>query len=191
MSTILQLCGRAPVSAQPPDLGCERWIVGASYDEHIGTAYTRVFDVHDPDWIRHRRPAALAWYASQDRPVYLREPMPEVPNAVIYPRQRVNGFAGDRGACAISSTIDQMMALAFCEGFTEIHLCGVRLITTEEWLTQRECLAYWIGRCEGVGIRVVTDPVSALCSPGVLYGFNEPTGARRAPGQPVLVLGGA
>ena len=191
MSKIVQLCGRAPVVARPPDLGCERWIVGAAFDEHMGTAYTRVFDVHDPDWIRQRRPDALAWYASQDRPVYLREPMDEVAHAEIYPRARINDIVGNRGACAISSSIDQMMALAYCEGFDEIHLCGVRLISVEEWLTQRECLAYWIGRCEASGIEVETDPVSALCAPEVLYGFNEPTGARRAPGQPVLVLGGA
>ena len=195
MSRVVQLCGRAPSAAMvPPDLGCARWIIGSAYHEHVGTAYTRVFDVHPVEGdvyhkgIRALRPDAWAWYGQQDRPVYLIAAHPDVPTSVAYPRQALTRF-GARGCCAFSSTIDHMMALALLEGFTEIHLCGVRLNAIEEWVTQRECLAYWIGRAEASGVVVETDPVAALCIPEVLYGFGEPTGARRAPGAPVVVYG--
>lgn len=196
MAKVLQLCGRAPAAALvPPDLpGAERWIIGSAYHEHVGTAYTRVFDVHPLEptaWhegIFKLRPDAWTWYGQQDRPVYLIAPHPDVPASVAYPRDALLQF-GTRGACALSSTIDHMLALALMEGFTEIHLCGVRLNSIEEWVLQRECLAYWIGRADERGVTLLTDPVAALCAPERVYGFGDPTGARRAPGHPVLVYG--
>jgi hypothetical protein len=196
MLKVLQICGRAPAAALvPPDIpGAERWIVGSTYHEHVGTAYTRVFDVHPVETADHHkgilalRPDAWRWYGAQDRPVYLIEAHPDVPASVPYPRARLNAF-GVRGACALSSSVDHMLALALLEGFTEIHLCGVRMISVEEWVTQRECLAYWIGRADAMGVEVITDPVAALCAPERVYGFGDPTGARRAPGTPVLVYG--
>lgn len=194
---VLQLCGRAPAARLvPPDLpGAERWIIGSAYHEHVGTRYTRVFDVHPLTPTDHHRgiwalrPDAWAWYGQQDKPVYLIEAHPDVPTSVAYPRAAVAERFGIRGGCAMSSTVDHMMALALLEGFTEIHLCGIRLTSVEEWVTQRECLAYWIGRAEGMGVEVHTDPVAALCAPERLYGWGDPTGAVRAPGTPVLVYG--
>ncbi len=195
MPKIVQLCGRAPSAVLvPPDLGCERWIIGSAYHEHVGTAYTRVFDVHPLERTEHHpgilsvRPDAWRWYGTQDRPVYLIAAHPDVPASIPYPKQALAIF-GARGCCAFSSTVDHMMALALLEGFDEIHLCGVRLNSVEEWVTQRECLAYWIGRAEASGVVVETDPLAALCVPEVLYGFGERTGATRAPGTPVVVYG--
>lgn len=197
MATVLQICGRAPAAhLVPPDLpGAERWIIGSAYHEHVGTAYTRVFDVHPLEPTEHHkgifalRPDAWQWYGQQDKPVYLIEKHWDVPTSVTYPRDALLQF-GARGACAISSTVDQMLALALAEHtFTEIHLCGVRMNSIEEWVLQRECLGYWIGRCDERGIDLITDPVASLCAPERVYGFGDPTGARRAPGQPVLVYG--
>lgn len=196
MPKIVQLCGRAPAANQlPPDIGAERWIIGSSYPEHIGTAYTRVFDVHPIDETEHHpgilkaRPDAWAWYGQQDKTVYLIDHDPRVWSSLAYPLAKIQAYFGPRGACAFSSTVDHMMALAIYEGFEEIHLCGVRLNSVEEWVLQRECLAYWIGVAEGHGIHVETDPVAALCAPERVYGYFYPTGARRAPGKPVLVYG--
>lgn len=197
MARVLQICGRAPSAAMvPPDLpDAERWIIGSAYHEHVGTAYTRVFDVHPiEEAIHHKgilalRPDAWAWYGQQDRPVYLIAAHPDVPASLAYPRAAIAERFGRRAACAMSSSVDQMMALALIEGFPEIHLCGVRMTSVEEWLTQRECLAFWIGLAEGLGVTVETDPVAALCAPERLYGWGDPTGAVRAPGTPVLVYG--
>lgn len=191
---IVQLCGRAPTRFPAPIIpGAERWILGATYQEHLGTPYTRVFDVHPverTDWyrgIRAIRPDAWAWYGQQDRPVYLVDTHPDIPMSVAYPRQELAIF-GVRGACALSSSIDHMMALALLEGFEQIRLEGIRMASPEEWVTQRECLAYWIGRADAMGVEVDTDPFSALCVPERTYGFHEATGARRAPGEPALVF---
>lgn len=193
---ILQICGRAPSARQvPPDLpNAERWIIGACYREHVGTRYDAVFDVHplEPtEWhpgILALRPDAWAWYGAQDTPVYLIAPHADVPSSRAYPRSLIGERFGDRAACAISSSVDQMLALGLLRGFAEIHLCGIRMISVEEWVTQRECLAYWIGLAEGLGVVVHTDPVAALCAPERVYGWGDPTGAVRAPGQPALVL---
>lgn len=195
---ILQICGRAPSAAMvPPDLpNSERWIIGSAYREHVDTAYTRVFDVHPVDGSDHHagilalRADAWRWYGQQTKPVYLIAPHPEVPASVPYPLEAIGGRFGARAACALSSTVDHMMALALLEGyFTEIHLCGVRLTSVEEWVLQRECLGYWIGLAEGLGVAVHTDPVAALCCPERVYGYGYPTGAVRAPGSPVIVYG--
>jgi hypothetical protein len=196
MSKVVQLCGRAPAShLVPPDIGADRWIIGSAYHEHVGTPYTRVFDVHPLETTDHHkgiwalRPDCWAWYGQQDRPVYLIDAHPDVPASVAYPRRLLYDAFGVRGANALSSTIDHMMALALIEGYDEIHLCGVRMNSIEEWVLQRECLGYWIGRAEGLGVTVETDPLAALCVPERLYGFGDRTGAVRAPGQPVVVFG--
>jgi hypothetical protein len=184
---VVQLCGRAPNSLPIPEIpGAERWVLGAAHGDYA--TYDRVFDVHPVAWIQQRRPDAWAWYATQDKPVYLLDRHPDIPTSVRYPLESLQIY-GSRGACALSSSIDHMMALAILEGFEDIRLQGIRMIGLEEWVTQRECLAYWIGRAEGMGIAVETDPLSSLCTPETLYGFSMPTGARRAPGQPVLVFG--
>lgn len=196
MPKLVQLCGRAPSAWMVPvDIpGAERWIIGSAYREHVGTNYTRVFDVHPLTKAEHHegilnlRPDAFAWYGTQDRPVYFIAHDDRVPQSIPYPRAALAQF-GVRGACALSSTVDHMMALALLEGFDEIHLCGVRLNSIEEWVTQRECLSYWIGRAEGMGVVVETDPLAALCAPEVVYGFGDRTGAVRAPGKPMLVYG--
>lgn len=166
--------------------GAERWIVGATYAEQAHTAWTRAFDVHPVQFILSTRPHAWAWYRRQTKPIYLVEATPKIPSSVTYPRAALERF-GLRGACALSSTIDQMMALALLEDrYTEIRLEGVRMLSRDEWVDQRECLAYWIGRAEERGIAVIVDPVSALCAPEQVYGYGDPTGAVRAPGQPVV-----
>lgn len=197
MKKVLQICGRAPgANLVPPDLpNSERWIIGSAYHEHVGTNYHRVFDVHPLEKTEHhvgilnQRPDAWAWYGQQDKPVYLIAPHPDVPTSLAYPNEALRTM-GQRAYDAQSSTVDHMMGLALLENqWSAIHLCGIRLISLEEWVTQRECLAYWIGRCDERGIELVTDPVAALCTPEVRYGFGEKTGARRAPGQPVIVQG--
>lgn len=188
---VLQLCGRAPTRVPPPELGGERWVIGSAFPEHVETRYTRIFDVHTFDFLKEKRPADnWAWYGQQDKPVYLVDTHPEIPMSVRFPLQEIGERFGPRAACAFSSTVDHMMALALYEGgFDQIRLEGIRLNSIEEWVLQRECLAYWIGRAEAMGVDVVSDPEAALCAPELVYGYFTPTGARRAPGQPVLVYG--
>lgn len=185
---VIQLCGTAPRVSDISDIpGAERWILGAAYQTQGQGAWDRCFDVHQTSHIQAKRLGALAWYAAQTKPVYMLEQ--SVRNAQIYPRLEVAEHFGPRGASAISSSIDHMMALALYEGCGQIRLDGIRMIEADEWHTQRETLAYWIGRAEGLGVDVITDPLSALAVPELVYGYEEPTGAcRRYVGVPLPVL---
>lgn len=193
---MLQICGQNPSIADAPVIeGAERWILGAAFARQGAGPWDRVFDVHpiEPEshhpGILQTRPDAWAWYQQQTKPIYLRSVHPDVPASVAYPRAAVAAEFGRRAGQALSSSIDHMLALALLEDRHEvIRLEGVRMISEVEWNTQRECLAYWIGVADGMGVEVITDPVSALCTPEVVYGFGEVTGARRAPGVPLPVL---
>lgn len=188
----VQICGSAPlVTAVPVIEGAERWILGAAYQQQGEGPWTRAFDVHQRWHIGTRRPHAIAWYAQQTKPIYLLEPLAEVPQGILCQRAEIVEAFGVRAGSALSSSIDWMIPRALLDGFERIHLVGIRMLTVWEWETQRECLAYWIGKAEGLGVEVITDPLAALCTPERIYGSDEPTGAVREPGKPLHVLLGA
>lgn len=185
---IVQMCGKAPTPAGIPQIvGAERWVIGSAYPD-IPQPFDRIFDVHPWAFIAARRPEAWAWYQTLTCQVYLRDREIGIPGAQ-YPRDEIAAQFGARANKAFSSSIDQMMALALWEGVDQIHLSGVWMLSLEEWVLQRECLGYWIGQAEARGVEVFTDPEAALCTPEVVYGFDERTGAVRAPGQFVMIHG--
>ena len=190
MPRIIQIVGKAPTPDGVPVLaGTERWIIGSAAPDLWHVPYARIFDVHPVGFIQDRRPDLWAWYGQQTEPVYLVEWSPEIPASVRYPREAITDRFGPTAGRAFSSSVDHMMALALYEGVDLIRLDGVRMNSMEEWHTQRECLAYWIGVARGMGVDVITDPEAALVTPAIVYGFDERTGADRAPGQPVMVYG--
>ena len=69
-----------------------------------------------------------------------------------------------------TNTFAMEVALALWLGYQEIGLwgCGLFEGTSRERLVERACLDYWIGRAEGMGVRVVED--SMLAYQPFLYG---------------------
>ena len=61
-----------------------------------------------------------------------------------------------------SSTISYEVALAIYEGVERIELFGVNLAGDDEWAYQREGLAYWIGKADGLGIEVWIPEISNM-----------------------------
>jgi hypothetical protein len=59
------------------------------------------------------------------------------------------------GRGKFGSSFGYLIALAVEEGFTEIQMYGCDLASEEEYKKQRESTAYWIGVCEGKGIKFV------------------------------------
>lgn len=191
MLRTVQLCGKAPSSRHQwgPLDGADRWIIGSAYRDHEYGPHTAVFDVHPLPFIFDRRLDAWAWYQTRTCPVWLVEKHRDVARSLAYPRDLIGQRFGARAVHAFSSSMDHMMALALLAGYEEIQLPGVRMDSVEEWHGQRECLAYWIGRAEGMGVTVVTEPEGVFCTPEVVYGFDEKTGAIRAPGAPAICYG--
>lgn len=193
MRRVVHLCGLHPSVADMQAMpGSEVWILGASYARQGSGPWTRAFDVHPLHLTDHHagilrcRPEAWAWYQHQTKPIYLLDTHPDVPASVAYPRAALAERFGVRADRAFASSIDHMMALALFEGVDEIRIEGVRMHGVGEWYTQRETLAYWIGRAEGMGVPVLTDPLAWLCEPEQVYGFGDVTGAQRAPGCAVV-----
>ncbi len=187
---IIQMCGKAPTADGIPTVaGAERWVIGSAYAEQPDVAVSRLFDVHPPAWLLARRPEAWMAYALAGVPVYLAAPHPGIPFGVVFSFDAVRERFGRRASRAFSSSVDHMMAQALLEGCDQIRLDGVRLDSVEEWVLQRECLAYWIARAEGMGIEVATDDEAALVTPETVYGTDEKTGAERMPGRLKVVYG--
>ena len=191
---IIHICGTHPDLVDLDAMPGEVWILGASYARQGSGPWARAFDVHPLHQTAYHpgilgtRPEAWRWYQQQTKPIYLIDAHPDVPASVAYPRAAIAARFGVRADTAFASSIDQMMALALFEGCDEIRLEMVRMHGIGEWYTQRETLGYWIGRAEGMGVTVVTDPLSALCQPETVYGFGDVTGVQRAPAC-VLVNG--
>ena len=70
-----------------------------------------------------------------------------------------------------TSTISYMIAYALYIGVKEIEIYGVDMIGREEYINQRSSVLYWIGRAEGLGVKV--NHISGVDKPTFLYGFNE------------------
>lgn len=96
-------------------------------------------------------------------PIYVWEEFVDVPGCRIYPKEEVEALTSwGRYHCG---SFDWMVALAILEGFEEIRICGVNLMESQEPISSRACLEYWIGVAEGRGITVdVRRTGSALMS---------------------------
>lgn len=169
--------------------GAERWVFNASYLLDQGRPYTRVFELHDSEITKAVIPQAWAWCQTQDHPVYLLAPHPDLPNARIFPLwELAQHFAYDGHAeWCFGCTVDYLIALALYEGFTHIELAGIEVRDSVEYQEQRASLSYWIGRARGLGVKVVCSKTSSLGTVPALYGYNTVTGFPAPPDweQPV------
>jgi hypothetical protein len=53
-----------------------------------------------------------------------------------------------------SNTIDYALAYAVYKGYSEIHLYGINMETDTEYVHQKPSVEYWVGRAQGMGVRV-------------------------------------
>ena len=107
-----------------------------------------------------------------DTPVVVIKPFKDIGNNYVYPLQKISRKFGTD---YFTSTIAFMIALALCKGFDEIHLIGLPLRTPVEYFEQKACIEYWIGRAEGMGVKVhIQDDASILLkqSDDILYGYE-------------------
>jgi hypothetical protein len=64
------------------------------------------------------------------------------------------------------------MALALEQGFKRIEIYGIELILEGEYAYQREIMAYWLGKADGMGVEVwLPQKCSLLVQP--LYAYEE------------------
>ncbi len=187
----VQIVGAAPsIMTDPVIEGAERWLFNTSYKTDQGRPYTRIFHVHVMGAILGFTPDALAWYAQQDKPVYLIEPVPEVPTSVRFPIDQIQRFFaretrnGVQLETCFGCSVDFLIAFALMEGFEHIDLQGIECRSEEEYRDQARSVMFWMGRGMGMGRVVTCSDTSGLCMVPAIYGYNVPTGAPTPPGQP-------
>jgi hypothetical protein len=97
-----------------------------------------------------------------------------VPSSIGFPLEKVIKAVGtDFMNCSMAFAF----AYAIMEGYTHVDLFGINVETGTEWVYQRDCVSYWIGRMEGMGMQVTIN--GSQWRPKVIldlkvYGFNIP-----------------
>lgn len=144
----------------------------------------RWFQMHPRDWSTGGAEPTGYWgrpvehfefLKAFEGPVYMSYDDPDIPNRVVYSREKVISDLGKDGKWAreyLTSTFAYIMSLAVSEKVDKIYLYGINLTAVDEYLHQRNCMEYWIGQAEGRGIEVEIPAASALCK-APLYGFTS------------------
>ena len=102
----------------------------------------------------------MQWIRECPVPIYTTEPFPENPRAVVWPVDYYAHKYRDYFTCTFAYQICQ----AIEEGFTEIRVCGLALLsgTKREATVESSCVNYWLGLAEGRGIKVDLAPARTL-----------------------------
>jgi len=124
----------------------------------------------DPTGYFGRPKEHLEWLAAFPGTVWLLDADPDIPNGKPYP---INEVATGLGREYFTSTFAYQMALALYEHLNgnpinRIHVYGINLTALEEYVGQRPCAEYWLGRLEQAGVEVNVPSGSSLLK-GDLY----------------------
>lgn len=116
-------------------------------------------------------PDYIAWMARLKGPVYMIEPVPELPTSVAYPKDQILERFGPYFQ---TNSLSWMVCLAAASGAKEVGLWGVDMAARSEWQFQRtglQTLLWYVWK--HYGVKVTLPPESDLWVPPVLYGFCE------------------
>lgn len=127
------------------------------------------FELHSLARKRAQFPGFVDYLKTQPR-VYIQQPDPEFPNAIIYPVQDV--FAQFDPELFVSS-VAYMIGFAILQKPAEIGIWGVDLCTRHEYAEQRLGTRLMIKEAERRGIRVVGPAQTSMLVPAPQYAYCE------------------
>lgn len=185
----IALIGSAPSSVKRAPYDDPSWTIFACSPGAIGHCrrIDHFFEMHA--W-RPENPCCEINYvkklAALECPVYMVNPVPDVPTSVSYPKEQVLGWSygtvrnhkGEERHLRFNpndfaSSLSWMLAFAIMQGPEEIGLWGVDMAANEEYGGQKDgCLAL-IHIAKSLGIRITVPPESDLLRPAPLYGYQE------------------
>jgi hypothetical protein len=130
----------------------------------------RWFEMHMPEATADvRDPQYLDFLKTCPIPIYMIQRYEEYPNSIRYPIEDAIRLAGRD---YFMSSVSYMMALAIMEQFTEIHLYGINLAIGDEYFYEKPNAEWWIGKAEGMGIKVHVPQASSLLKQYRRYGYH-------------------
>jgi len=159
---------RALANAEPPEV--EVW--GMNVNHQFLTRWDRWFQLHPQLWHGGkygRDDKHLEFLRTCGVPLYMNDPMPDMPTAIPFPYEAI---AEDLGRDYLTSTGAYAIALAIHERFDEIKVFGINVATDIEYVEQRPCIEWLLGIAQGRGIRVVL-PASTMLLSGRRYPLGD------------------
>jgi hypothetical protein len=142
---------------------------------------TRWFQMHDKSsFTKEHKHNHWKWLQEEhDFPIYMLKNYDDVPNSIPYPLREIqneligNFYRGEEKMKKLfSSTMNYQVAQALHERFERIEIYGIEMLGKGEYGWQREAIAFWIGKADGMGIEVwMPEACSLLMQP--LYGYEE------------------
>jgi len=169
--------GWAPYGEEGVDVWCINEMHGQT---GLGKA-TRWFQLHPrSEFTKEHRFHHREWLESQhDFPIYMQKEYDGIPQSVRYPLKEVQDkflthmWKGEEQIKKVfGSTFPYAIALALSEGFQRIELFGIELSLEGEWAYQRESVAYWLGKADGMGVEIWM-PATCELFKMPLYGYEE------------------
>lgn len=167
----IAIVGSAPSSAGLAPYDDPEWTIWVCSPGAIPFAkrFDAWFELHrwGQDWLTKDFRAHLAALTC---PVYMIEPVEDVPTSVEYPKDKMlKAF----GRAFFTSTPAWMLALAISMKPKEIGIWGIDMASDDEYIAQKPGCHYFIGKAKDRGIRVTVPPQSDLMRTPPLYGFDE------------------
>jgi len=135
----------------------DRW-----FQIHIFESFSRAENPNDPNhfkWLQQEHPFEI----------YMKRKFQFAPSSVGYPLDELVMMFGRR---YFRSSFDYMIAMALAEGYTTIGVYGFEMASGTEYEYQRPSAEYWIGRAEGMGVKIEL-PLNANLLRGTLYGMED------------------
>ena len=190
MTKRIALIGSAPSSVKRAPYDDSTWLVYACSPgaiAHVRRVDT-FFELHA--W-RPENPCCETNYVKRlqalDCPIFMVDPVPELPNSKPFPKEEVMGFSwgtvrNARGEerrlqfdpNSFTSSLSWMIAYAITQQPDEIGLWGVDMAADEEIYSQQKagCLSL-LHIAKQIGIKVTVPPESDLMRPHPPYGYQE------------------
>ncbi len=174
------IIGKAPSSrgmAPFDDSAWEIWTLSDLVPMKQVPRFDRHFEIHPLDWFRTRGDGYFDWMAGiTDKPVYLREKMPEVPSSEAFPVDEIVAKFGRY----FTNTVSWMIAYAIYLEVKEIGVYGVDMAQDGEYKSQRPSCEFFLGWAAGAGIKITIPAESDLLKCRMLYGIETDGGEMRA-----------
>lgn len=151
------------------DESYEIWGMNNAY-VHLKRA-DRWFELHSEDqygWDLRRPGEHVKWLQAFDGPLYLVEARADMPNSISFPYAEVCENTGPY----MTSGPALMLAFAMLEGFREIAIYGIDLMTNSEYESQKASFEFLIGMAMGKGIEIVL-PSNCQLLRGPVYGRGD------------------
>ena len=167
----------APFDAPPEE--CEIWMLNEMYklkDEVKNFRADRWFEIHDLNSPSKNKPEHLDFLRNCPCPVYLQKKRDDIPNGIPFPWQEIFDYfegKGYIGARYFTNSISEIIAFAIYTGFKEISIVGVNMSNDAEYGWQKPSCEYWIGICEGLGIKVNIPLGSELLKCSQVYALES------------------